>query len=458
MLLIVFFIWYKSEGDLKRTIVYTLWTFAIFWINSPSFFVGTDGLKVKNTFVRIPFELDRIFDPWYIIIGNILLTIVGVKIGNSWEKIDCISEKAMKKKYDDFTKDAYELKVIGRDLDYLEKEQYKEQTKRIKRMGKKAKLLCEKPSEPHLIELYHELLESGNQVRYYTERDGIANLKAQIKVDSHRMEDGLFATKIDSSSSNKFWKKRSKFEVNNLESSFLLQTVSKEFDRVFANSLNPVVKCIALDLGGVYLDGDLDEFYDFLLQKYGIRMVRNKQDKINIDDELMLGRIKIKDFIMEKAINKEIFSNFKSNAWDNIKEQWGQTWKKNLEFKKLFEYIGNEDIFIVPFSNLDEDNGDRYLREHYLPDCCMEHFFSYEKGVSKPNKQAFDDFYEFVKQKYNIQFKYQIMLIDDQEENISMAREVGWCSIRFIRSEQNIIDLIDILKGEGILPCNYKLQ
>ena len=97
MLLIVFFIWYKTEGDLKRTIVYTLWTFAIFWINSPSFFVGTDGLKVKNTFVRIPFELDRLFDPWYIIVGNILLTIVGGKIGNSWEKIDCISEKAMKK-------------------------------------------------------------------------------------------------------------------------------------------------------------------------------------------------------------------------------------------------------------------------------------------------------------------------------------------------------------------------
>ena len=458
MLGIVFFIWFKHDGNLRRTIAYTVWTFVIFWVNMPSFFVGTESLELKNYLFKIPFELYNLLGLGYVIFGNILLTLAGAWIGKSLEKIDCVDEKTIKERFDNFSNDACELKVIGRDLDYLGNVDYLDQANHIKKLKSKAKLLCEQTNNPELIKLYRDLIKDGNQVRYYTEREGIANLKAQIKIDMHRKEYGLFATKIDYSSSKRFCFHRNKFEVNNLDSGFLLHTVSKEFDRIFMNSLNPVIKCIALDLGGVYFDGDLDEFYDFLLNKYDIKMARKKQDKLNIDDKLMLGEIDVQEFIKEKTTTKYKCNQLKQTDWEDIVQQWSETWKPNKNLKKLFEYIGAEGFYIVPFSNLDRDNGNKYLREYYLPACCTEHFFSYEQECFKPTKESFEKFFDFVKTKYDIQYPFQILLIDDQDKNISMAREQEWYSIKYINGKNGVNHLIDELKKNGVIPEDLDLS
>lgn len=458
MLIIVFYSSYKHDGNLKQTILYTLWTFIIFWANAPILLVGAEGLEIKQTIFKIPFELYKLLDIVYVIFGNILLAMAGNWIAKSREKVNCVNEKTIKKKFDDFSKDASELKIVGRDLDFLAHEDYRDQAEHIKKLKNKAQLLCEQTDERELIELYHNLIKNGNLLRYYTEREGIVNLKAQIKVDMHRKEFGLFATKIDYSSKNELLGHHNNFEINFLESGFLLQAVSREFDRIFRNSLNPVIKCIALDLGGVYFDGDLDVFYSFLLDKYEIKMSKNKFDKLNINDKLMLGEINIREFIKNKTTTKYKCNQLKGEEWEDIIYHWNENWKANKDMKKLLEFISSEGIFVVPFSNLDRDNGNKYLREQYLPACCTEHFFSYEQGCSKPMSEAFDNFFWFVHNKFEIQYPFQILLIDDQDENISMAREKEWYSIKYINGKDDLKYLLSELKTIGIIPDDFTLR
>lgn len=453
MIAAVLFFWFKNEGNIKQTIAYTIWTFIIFWINIPCFFVGVEGLEAKYSFFKAPFDLYNLFGTAYVILENIFLGLLGIRIGKGWEKINYVNDKKIKKMFDDFSNDASELRIIGRDLDFLNDSDYKDQTEHIKKLKDKAMLLCEQTDDIELIKLYHKLLEEGNQVRFYTKREGIANLKAQIKIDMHRNESGLFASKIKYSTLNC----QKRFEVNKMESGFILHTISKEFDEVFKNSLNPVIKCIALDLGGVYFDGDLDDFYQYLCDQYEVKIRRKKNDKLNIDDKLMLGEINIREFIQEKAITKYTCKRLTDEDWDNISKKWGKVWSPNEQIKKILEYISTEGIYIVPFSNLDSDNGNKYLREYYLPNCCTEHFFSYEQKKIKPSEEAFEEYFKFVKEKLNIHYPFQILLIDDQDPNISTARVKGWDYIKFINGQNTTNDLVDNLKEKGLLPYSYEI-
>ena len=459
MMIIVLISWFRHNANLRRTIAYTVWTFAIFWINTPNFFYAVEGLNAKYSIFNLPFKLYNNLGLWYIILSNILLAFTGEWIGKSWNQTNRVNEKTIKKKFDEFSNDASELRIIGRDLDFLDNKDYADQRAHISKLKNKAMLLCEKTDKKDLIKLYNNLMKDGNRVRYYTAREGIANLKAQIKVDMHAKRSGLFATKIDYSSSQNFFSQfRNKFELSNLDIGFLLQTVSNAFDNIFDNSLNPVIKCIALDLGGVYFDGDLDKFYEYLNDTYKIKIGRTKDDKLNISNKLMLGEINIQQFITEKTTTKHICKNLTEEQWDDILEEWGNTWKPNTNLKKLFEYIGDEGFIIIPFSNLDKDNGNKYIRENYLPACCNEHYFSYENNHFKPSPDAFEDFFEFAKKKYNINFPYQILLIDDQDKNISQAREKEWCTIKFLNGKNNLEYLIDELKKNGILPSKFNFR
>lgn len=458
MIIIVLVSWFKYESDFKYTIAYTGWTFIVYWLNAPNLFYMLEGIQIKNNIFVLPFKLYEMCGIWYVIFGNILLAIVGSKIGNSWKKKNMVNEKKMKKMFDNFSNDASELKIIGRDLDFLNDKDYVDQREHIKKLKNKEMLLCEKTEKPELINLYHELMEDGNVVRYYSERQGIANLKAQIKIDMHTEEAGLFAVKLDYREQNNVLAKyRNRFEVTNLEGGFLLRTVSDAFKEVFENSLNPVIKCIALDLGGVYFDGDLDEFYSYLEKTYKIMMNKNGNDKLNIDDDLMSGKITIKEFIVKKTTSKFKCNNLKQEEWKDILNKWGETWVPNEKLKKLFEYIGKQGIHIVPFSNLDKDNGNKYIREHYLPDCCTDCYLSYEQKCIKPGENAFTGFYEYVEDRCGISFPYQILLIDDQDKNISEAMKCKWETIKYINKKGNEQELVNKLKRIGILPQKYKL-
>ena len=111
----------------------------------------------------------------------------------------------------------------------------------------------------------------------------------------------------------------------------------------------------------------------------------------------------------------------------------------------------------MPFSNLDKDNGNKYIREHYLPDCCTDYYLSYEQKCIKPGENAFTGFYDYVEDRCGISFPYQILLIDDQDKNISEAMKCKWETIKYINKKGNEQELVNKLKRIGILPQKYKL-
>lgn len=141
--------------------------------------------------------------------------------------------------------------------------------------------------------MYQSLLNEGIQIRSYTRRDGIANLKGQIKTTEQKQSEGLFVLKAPSSDrpifahSNKKQNFNSislllsnglkRFQITEMSGGYLVDSVIQQFDRTFENAVHPTIRCIALDLGGVYLNGDIDTFYNYLKVKYSI--VINKKRK-----------------------------------------------------------------------------------------------------------------------------------------------------------------------------------
>ena len=53
--------------------------------------------------------------------------------------------------------------------------------------------------------------------------------------------------------------------------------------------------------------------------------------------------------------------------------------------------------------------------------------------------------------------EYQILLIDDQKENISIATELGWKTI-YYSNKTSIEKLIEQFQIIGILPEEYNLK
>lgn len=473
--------WSKNEKSIWKSFLFTALTCAIFYLNSPNFLSVIEGTKLKNNFFSWPFTLYSKWGTAYIIVTNLSLTLIGLYLGkNSNNKFNSWS---VKKQFDYFVLDATNLKVIGRDLDFLlddGNERYRVQREKIRSLGNHASLLCSRTNDINLIELYHDLLKAGTRIRAYASRNGITNLKGQIKVDGNNKKSSLFVLKSLPSASlfNKFqfdvdaqktpnailklfhiMDQSNLFEILRLENGYLLDAVNQQFDKIFSNSLHPVIRCIALDLGGVYFDGDIDLFYKYLWDKHKISIAKRRKDRLNIDEHLMLGEITIRDFICQRSRSQTAIEKLSEKDWENILDRWQDIWHPNQKMRQIVQKLGELGYTIIPFSNLDLQNGEKYVRDHYLPECCTSYYFSYERKKSKPSKDAFEDFVEFVTKKGYIQKPYQILLIDDEKNNLDVAREFGWETLSFYNNPLNdsIALLIQNLKQMSILPENYSV-
>lgn len=460
MIIYVSIVWYKNEKPVWKSFVFPLWTCLTFYLNAPNFLVLNDGFEMKTKLLLFPFNLYNKWGLLYIIFSNVFLASIGAYLGKP-DSVSRYSEKETKKLFDNFIADSTEVKVIGRDLNFLLDSNYTSQKDQIIKLKGNAKLLCERTEDIELIELYKMLLEEGVQVRAYSSREGVANLKGQIKKNQRGDKSGIFVVKDTRLLDNKT-KEKKEYEIIDLKSEYLLEGVDNQFNITFSNSIHPVVRCIALDLGGVYLDGDIDTFYNYLNQKYGIKMKRRKRDRLNIDDDLMLGKIGILDYI--KKCVPESANKIATEEWDDILQNWQLTWTPNPKMKELVEFLDTIGYKIIPFSNLDSENGDKYLRDHYLPACCTHHYFSYENGKAKPNRATFKDFSLFLKNHSYIEEEYQILLIDDEQKNLDVAAKLNWQTIHFFNDSVNndsvndntsIDKLVQELKQKSILPDRF---
>lgn len=132
--------------------------------------------------------------------------------------------KEIKKIYDEFGRDAIELYVIGRDLDFLYGKGFEKQTERIIHLRDKCSLLCEETIDTKLIELYKKVAENGVQIKFYTEKDNITNLKGQIKIDQSGIKKAVFTSKKDKG-----------FLVLNIENQFLVSTILERCNNIYGN-------------------------------------------------------------------------------------------------------------------------------------------------------------------------------------------------------------------------------
>ena len=461
MMFIITWSWYKNENSVWKSLLFTVLTCGIFYLNTPNFLSIVDGTQPRSAFFSVPFTLYNKWGTLYIICTNLLLTFVGLYLGRG--KGNKYSSKETKKQFDHFISDATKLKIIGRDLDFLlddeTKKKYRIQREKIRSLGNHAKLLCSRSDDKKLIELYHNLLKDGIQVLAYTSRDGITNLKGQIKIDEQNDKLGLFVLKIPQQPVYRFrmLAHPNLFEITGIRNGYLLEAVDQQFDKTFTNSLHPVIRCIALDLGGVYFDGDIDLFYQYLWEHYKITIKKKGKDRLNIDNNLMLGNITLREFITERVRHKVALEKLNDKDWEDILNQWQDTWHPNIHIKEIIIHLSQLGYTVVPFSNLDKQNGEKYIREHDLPECCTTYFFSYDRQETKPNKRAFEAFTKFVKEKGYVQEAYQILLIDDEIENLNTATALGWEILHFYNdpskdSKETAMELDSKLRQMSILP------
>ena len=336
-----------------------------------------------------------------------------------------IDKSDITKKYEEFISDAKSLKIFGGDLSYLITSNY--QLEKMLKLGNKCEVLCHPPSNTELFNqmkpIYKKLLENNVDIRMYslTDINEISNFRGQIKVDESGHEKSFHIKIINDTDETKL------YEPINLENKMLSKLIQQKFESIHKNSVNPVIKHILMDLGGVYFVGDYYE--DFLKPVNTIlgTTIKPKLDqKVLLDSKLNLGEIDIIQYL-----ESEIKRTIDSEKRDKIINLWNHVWKPNSEMIKLVKELRSRDFEVYPFSNLDEDNGLIYIERGDFECFSDKSFLSFERKLTKPSKEFFDLIMDELAAE-----AYEILLIDDQEKNLNAARELGFDTVKFVSAKK----------------------
>lgn len=225
MLVVVAILKYRRNFPAWQSILFSVWTCFVIFLNAPNFLVIIEGTAIKQSLLTMPFSLYEKWGTGYIIVSNILLAAAGIFLDENRNCEITYSSKDLKRIFNDFPHNATNLRIIGRDLDFLLCDDYKVQREKFNKLKKNVKILCERTDDKGLIELYYQLVSNGNQVRCYTTRDGIANLKGQIKTDEKNTNSGIFVTK--------FGTDKKRYLLTEMRSGYLLSGVCAQFERTF---------------------------------------------------------------------------------------------------------------------------------------------------------------------------------------------------------------------------------
>lgn len=226
MLFIAFFL--ISKNELFKSLFYTACFIITLWINIPCFVSVSELKEISNNLMMLPFRLNNEFGIFYIIFANIILAIV-LYLQSMFSNNLTYTYNEVKRKYDCFGDDAIELYVIGKDLDFLDKKEFKKQTDRIIHLGNRCKLLCESTNDKRLLDLYKNVCQQGVEIKFYTKNDNITNLKGQIKLDHNGNRKAIFMSRLNK-----------KYLLLNIENQFLVASILERYIEVFKNSSTQV--------------------------------------------------------------------------------------------------------------------------------------------------------------------------------------------------------------------------
>ena len=221
--LFLFFFLVKQITLLKSLLLSFLLLVAI-WLNAP-FFLGNAILQesISEGLFSWPCTVSQKED-WlvYYVLANAVLVVASYYVDRFMNK-KYYSHSEVKKKYDAFVADATQLYVIGRDIDFLNKKEYKIQSDHIKGLHNRSELLCEKTNDRDLLKLYQSVTEeSGVGIRFYQKNDSLTNLKGQIKIDQSGNLKALFISR-----------KGTRYTVIEMEHNFLVHAILDRFNQVY---------------------------------------------------------------------------------------------------------------------------------------------------------------------------------------------------------------------------------
>ena len=224
-LVFVCFLWRVKRVQLLRSLSYTFFFIFAIWVNIPCYISAPND---SNAVLDFLFLLCKQTGLAYVLIANICVCLI-LCVLEHYLNPSSLSYQQLKSRYDSFVSDASELYIIGRDLDFLHREGFEEQTYRIEHLGSKAKLLCEKTSDPELHKLYSRVKEKGVRIETYQKSEDLTNLKGQIKIAQSGYKEAIFSYWIPS----KDWKGNDLYHLEEINNQYLLNVIIKLYDSYF---------------------------------------------------------------------------------------------------------------------------------------------------------------------------------------------------------------------------------
>lgn len=184
------------------------------------------------------------------------------------------------------------------------------------------------------------------------------------------------------------------------------------------------IKAIIFDVGGTYLEGSFVDFVNNAYKVLGINKVFSVDKEVCFDSDFNKGLI-----TGEECFRKFFSVPVLDEQMEEIKNIWTSTWVATDEMLDLVKNL-KEHYKLAILSNSDLLNAEKFLNNGWYS--CFDHLvLSHEVGILKPDKRI----YEITLNKLNLKAQ-DCLFVDDQEDVLKPAREMGMETILFRSAEQ----------------------
>ncbi|MBD3208374.1 MAG: HAD-IA family hydrolase [Candidatus Nealsonbacteria bacterium] len=195
-----------------------------------------------------------------------------------------------------------------------------------------------------------------------------------------------------------------------------------------------MIKAILFDVGGVYLEGSFNNFLHKANGVLGVDKNSNSKKEVTFDPGLNRGEIAV-----EECFKKYFGVEINSGQMRKIIDLWTSTWQLSDEMEKLVIKL-KRDYKLAVLSNSDLLNSQNYTKKGWY-----RHFdvliLSHEIGFLKPEREI----YEIAIRELEVDAG-ECLFIDDQEDCLKPAREMGMETILF----RSISQLKEDLRNQNI--------
>lgn len=204
------------------------------------------------------------------------------------------------------------------------------------------------------------------------------------------------------------------------------------------------IKCVAFDWGGVLIDNPVDDFAKECSQRIGISIQELKESYSSFAEKFEKGLLPEHDLWLN--IGKQLNINIPDSN-----SLWYECFKTVYSPRKpvfnLAKKLKNSGILVALLSNTEVPAMNFFNSQNY--DFFDVKVFSCAEGCRKPESEI----YQILLNRLNLPAT-QILFIDDREENVLQAKNMGMKSILY----DNFNQVLEELKKENIISLQYLLS